>query len=200
MENEWINCYTEDLWIFDKLILSRKLGYICGPKGTPVPEPNFYVIRPCVNLMGMGRGAFVKFLENDTDDIIPDGTFWCELFKGRHLSVDFYKKKQVLCVEGYRDDFKDLSKWNKWEKRQDQIKFPEILKSLIRQYDWINVEMINGNIIEAHLRKNTDFEEHNSEYVIPVYKNDDSAILEGHVYIHSPEHIRLGFLVPKDAI
>ena len=29
----WDVAHTEDLWIFDKLILSKKLGYQCGPAG-----------------------------------------------------------------------------------------------------------------------------------------------------------------------
>jgi len=193
IKNEWHQCHIDDLWIFDKLILSKKLGYECGPKGTSVPKPDYYIIRPCVNLMGMGRGAYIQFLEEDTDDVLPEGTFWCELFKGRHLSVDFYRGKQVLCVEGYRSS-DNLSKWDKWEKKREQIEFPKIVKTFKGKYDWINIEMINDNIIEVHLRNNPDFEGHNAEYIIPVY--EDSISLEGHTYIEAQEYIRLGFLIP----
>ena len=51
---------TEDLWVLDKLILSKKLGYKCGPKGIDVPNRGRYIIRPCVNIMGMGEGSSSK--------------------------------------------------------------------------------------------------------------------------------------------
>jgi hypothetical protein len=78
---------NEDLWIYDKLILCKKLGYICGPKGQPVPEPGEYVVKPIVNMMGMGLGAKKVFIQDSTEHL-EDGFFWCEIFKGRHLSVD----------------------------------------------------------------------------------------------------------------
>jgi len=193
--DEWTNCHVDDLWIFDKLILAKKLGYKCGPKGTPVPKPDYYIVRPCVNFMGMGRGAYITFLQDDTDNLIPDGTFWCEVFTGRHLSIDFYNGEQVLCVEGHRSSIKDLTKWDLWEMVGDEIQLPKILTSLEGVYSWINVEMINRKIIEVHLRKNQDFADHNSPYIIPVYEND--KLEEDHVFINAPEHNRLGFLIPK---
>ena len=51
-DEAWLNCHNEDLWIFDKLILAKKLGYVCGPIGVDVPEPGYYIVRPCVNIMG----------------------------------------------------------------------------------------------------------------------------------------------------
>lgn len=193
---EWTNCHVDDLWINDKLILSRKLGYKCGPHGVSVPKPGYYIVRPCVNFMGMGRGAFITFIENETEDLIPDGTFWCELLKGRHLSVDFYKGEQVLCVEGHRSS-QNLVKWDRWEKTDDQIKFPNILKNLTGVYDWINIEVIGGKLIEVHLRENPDFEKHNSPYIIPIYEGDRIDLMSNQAYIEAPEHIRLGFIIRR---
>ena len=56
-DQAWLSCDVADLWIFDKLILSRKLDYICGPVDVDVPSPGNYIVRPCVNLAGMSRGA-----------------------------------------------------------------------------------------------------------------------------------------------
>jgi len=193
---EWDDCNIDDLWILDKLLLSKKLGYICGPRGVPVPKSGYYIVRPCVNLMGMGRGASIEYLGDDfngTDDL-PDGSFWCEIFKGRHLSVDYNLGSQVLCVEGYRSS-EDLSRWDKWEKVEDKIKLPKLFHDLKGRYPWINVEMIDGNIIEIHLRRNPDFQEHEALYVIPVY--DRELDLEDHVYIHAPDHNRMGFFIKK---
>ena len=30
-DEAWIDCNDDDLWVFDKCILSRKLNYNCGP-------------------------------------------------------------------------------------------------------------------------------------------------------------------------
>ena len=59
----WIDCNDDDLWVFDKCILSRKLNYNCGPADMWVPKPDFYIVRPCVNLAGMGREAKIRYLE-----------------------------------------------------------------------------------------------------------------------------------------
>ena len=95
-EQAWLNCHEDDLWIFDKLILSRKLGYICGPKGLEVPEPGRYIVRPAVNTSGMGEGARIQFLAKSTNHL-PPGSFWCEVFTGRHLSIDITRESK-FCV------------------------------------------------------------------------------------------------------
>ena len=56
----WKNCHPADLWIFDKLLLSRKFNYLCGAGCVPVPQADLYVVRPVMNLYGMGVGAEVK--------------------------------------------------------------------------------------------------------------------------------------------
>lgn len=61
-DETWLRCHIDDLWIFDKLIVSKKLGYVCGPHGVNVPQNGKYIVRPCVNLMSMGRGAFFQEL------------------------------------------------------------------------------------------------------------------------------------------
>ena len=85
----WENCDPADLWIFNKLTVSRLFNYSCGPTGADVPKPDMYITRPCINLMGMGRDAKFMFIEEETDDVVPIGHFWCEVFKGRHLSIDY---------------------------------------------------------------------------------------------------------------
>ena len=66
----WANCPAEDLWVFDKLIVAKKLGHLCGPRGVDVPQPGKYITRPCVNLMGMGRGAKFVHIEKTTDNVL----------------------------------------------------------------------------------------------------------------------------------
>ena len=47
---------------FNKLWLAEQLGYVCGPAGVDVPKPGVYVVRPIMNLDGMGAGARVCLL------------------------------------------------------------------------------------------------------------------------------------------
>ena len=45
-EDAWLSCHPEDRWLFDKLLLSSHLGYLCGPCGVGVPRDGEYIVRP----------------------------------------------------------------------------------------------------------------------------------------------------------
>lgn len=191
----WWGAHEQDLWIFDKLLLSARLGYDCGPVGVDVQHPGEYVIRPCVNTLGMGRGARIEYIEDETDRL-GLGYFWCEKFEGRHLSVDYYYQQQELTVEGIRSKDKPLWMWDKWVKVDDEMPFPEFLKDLKGDYEYINVEYIGDKVIEVHLRPNPDWADHDSDEVVPVYFGDLPR-QEGYRYEPAPEHIRKGFLIKE---
>lgn len=180
----WEFISTDDLWIYDKLILSKKLGYYCGPAGV-APSRGFYVVRPCVNFEMMGHGASILFL-NQYHYEIPHGYFWCERFTGRHLSFDFHYGKQVLAVEGFKDDPDNLTRFSKWTKVDDEFELPIILKYIAHKYEWFNVEVIGDKIIEVHLRYNDDFRNHDGDTIIPVWKDS---------FYSSPCGDRLGFII-----
>ena len=76
----------------------------------------------------IGRGATIEYIEKDTDHL-PVGYFWCEIFHGRHLSVDYYRGNQKLITEGFRDKDNPLWKFNRF-KVDDEIDYPDILNSL----------------------------------------------------------------------
>ena len=192
----WKKADIEDLWIFDKLIVARKLGYICGPVGVDVPYPGSYIVRPCVNIPGMGRGAQFLDLVDDTTYLQP-GYFWCERFVGRHISVDYLNGEQVLAVEGHRESKKDeLWRFAAWKKIDDIIPLPSIFYSLTKKYKYINIEYIDGNAIEIHLRHNPDFV-HNNSVAYPVWNDgrcaaQDTSILK---FIEAPDFKRKGFYI-----
>ena len=164
----WNSCDPEDLWIFDKLIIAKKLGHECGPKGVPVPRPGKYIVRPITNILGMSIGAKKVDLDESTDQI-PDGCFWSEIFEGRHLSVDYIDGKQHLCVEGIQNKNNPVWKWDEWKKVDDKVPFPDICKKLTGDYKYLNIEMIGDKIIEMHLRLNPDWEGGDYDSVIPVF-------------------------------
>lgn len=188
--DEWNNIHASDLWAYNKLFLSRMLGYNCGPIGTTVPKSDFYIIRPSFNLLGLGRFARKEWIEKYTDYIHP-AEFWCEIFEGEHLSVDFYQKESALVVLGTRNPEDPYYKWKKWEKIDKKVKFPEILSNLHGNYDWINCEFIDGHLIEVHFRRNPDFR-YNNSVAIPVW--DDEKI-ENMTFIEDKEYLRRGFYI-----
>jgi len=174
----------DDLWCVDKLILSKKLGYVCGPAGV-VPPPGKYIVRPIMNLRMMSVGARIQCLDSDS---IPDGYFWCELFAGRHLSFDYHWGKQTLAVEGFRTEPTRLDRFSHWTRMDQDFKLPEILQTVADRYEWFNVEVIGDRVIEVHFRYNDDFANHDATTVIPVWKEE---------FYSSPDGDRLGFLLKK---
>jgi hypothetical protein len=190
----WKNADLEDLWIFDKLIVSKKLRYTCGPAGVDVPIPGNYIVRPCVNIPGMSKGAEIRYIERDTHDL-PSGHFWCEIFKGRHISVDYLNGKQVLAVEGFREERDPLYRFNRWQKINDVISIPKLFQHLKITYEKINIEYIDGRAIEVHLRHNPDFV-HGNSIAYPVWKNEPVLIDTKRLrYIEAPDFHREGFWI-----
>lgn len=188
--DEWNHIHPSDLWVYNKLFLSRVLDYTCGPVGTTVPKPDFYIVRPSFNLLGMGRFARKEWLYKYTDHIHP-AEFWCEIFEGSHLSVDFRNQQSELVVLGTRDGDDPYYKWKKWEKIDLKIKFPEILKDLKGNYEWINCEFINGKLIEVHFRQNPDFR-YNNTVAIPVWEDEKEENMK---FIKDSDYFRKGFYV-----
>lgn len=187
VDDEWNAIHYEDLWIYNKLQLSRVLGYKCGPIGSTVPKPDFYIVRPSINFLGMGRFAEIVWIEKDTEHFHPSN-FWCEVFKGEHLSVDFHYQEAKLVVRGIKDDSDPLYKWQKWEKIDRKIGFPPILSNLIGNYDWINCEFIDGNLIEVHVRQNPDFR-YDNDVAIPIW---DDNFSENSSFIKDSEYDTYG--------
>lgn len=181
----WNVIDKQDLWIYDKLILAARLGYYCGPAGVQ-PKPGKYIVRPCVNFRMMGRGA--QIIEVNTNNDVPDGYFWCEVFTGRHLSFDFHYGKQILAVEGFRSSDR-LDRFSMWRKTDDVCKIPDLLTSIVEKYEWVNLEVIGDRVIEVHLRYNDDFYGHDGDTILPIWKEN---------FHNSPCGDRIGFLIQKD--
>lgn len=191
-EQVWPLVHDSHLWVFDKLILSRRLGHLCGPACVPVPTPGYYVVRPCVNLAGMGAGTSKQWIERETDHL-PAGYFWQEVFTGRHLSLDYQDGKLLRCTEGFRDDG-ELIKFNRWAIVSDAPEIPPVVEELVNQQHRVNIEMIGGKVIEVHLRGNPDFDGGATE-IIPVWRGQDIPRLPGYRYEERPDGDRLGVLI-----
>ena len=192
----WPQCPVDYLWVYDKLILARKQGYLAGPAGIAVPKPGWYIVRPITNIRMMSRGAQKLWLTPADTDLVPDGSFWSECFQGRHTSVDFHYGQQHLAVEGFRNSER-LDRFSRWEKINDRYPFPVVLGDLWRMIPWTNVEYIDDNIIEVHLRWNDDFSNHNSDVIYPVWRNEPLEQPPHTSWYDSPSGDRLGFWVKE---
>ena len=190
VDDEWNQIHPKDLWAYNKLSLSRLLGYTCGPSGTTVPKTDFYIVRPCINLLGMGRFARKEWIEKETEHFHP-AEFWCEIFQGPHLSVDFCEKKSKLVVMGERNAEDPLYKWRRWEKIDVEVDFPPFLNDLVGNYEWINCELIGNKVIEVQFRQNPDFRYGNS-VAIPVWGNEK---IKHMTYISDNDYLRKGFYI-----
>ncbi len=187
----WPTLEWKYLWVYDKLILSKKLGYTCGPAGISVPESAEYVVRPITNLESMSVGARLQWLE--PKDNIEPGYFWCEKFTGEYITVDYNYGEQSTTVKGYPRKGR-LDRFDKWEIIDRQIPFPKKLDDL-HEKEWVNIEMIGGNIIEVHFRYNDDFRNHNGKVIYPVWKDEELPQPEGSMWYDSPCKDRLGHWV-----
>lgn len=180
----WKTIDGEDAWIYDKLILSKRLGYLCGPAGVAPEQSGDYVVRPISNYRMMGRGSSIMHIEAG-QDIIPDGYFWCEVFTGRHMTFDYHYGVQSLAVEGFKDSNK-TDRFISWKKIDYVFVLPNILKPIAEKYEWMNIEVIDKKIIEVHLRYNDDFRNHYANEIIPIWKEE---------FYDSPCGDRIGFLL-----
>ena len=124
---------------------------------------------------------------------LPHGSFWCEWFEGRHLSVDYRYGEQWVCVEGFKKK-NTLIKWDKWVKTDDVVPLPKVLEQF-KNKPIINCEFIGGKLIEAHFRSNPDFPDNRKEF-IPVWEGQDKNPPEGYQYIDYPDvHGRIGAFI-----
>lgn len=190
----WKVAELDDLWVFDKLIVARKAGHICGPRGMRVPKPDFYILRPICNFEGMGQGAYIDYLEYETVHI-PHGYFWCEIFVGEHLSVDYRGFSPVLSVIGTRDEEQPLQRFSRWEKTDSSCPLPQMLVRMCLRYQFINCEFVGNKLIEVHLRGNPDFAYGNT-LMIPVWPGQSTIPPEGFRFIaDTDEADRVGIFV-----
>jgi hypothetical protein len=190
-KEEWNQIHPQDLWVYNKLILNQRLRHLCGPTGVPVPFSGDYIVRPSMNLLGMGRFSRIETIKDSTDHFHP-AEFWCEIFHGPHMSVDYQYKESKLVILGERDASDPLYKWKKWTKIDKKVKFPSILNNLVGAYEWINCEFIGDHLIEVHFRQNPDFRYGNS-VAIPVWKGENIKKRENLVFVEDPDYLREGF-------
>ena len=165
-------------WVYNKLTLAEKLEYVCGPAGIKVPKAGEYIIRPMMNLAGMGANAKIIEVAKGKVPTWEPGYFWCEAFTGRHITADFvFRKGEMFCTfvaEGWNDrnNLVKFTKWKKLDELPEECHIPNLIESACNP-NHFNLEFVDGKIIECHLRHgNQNFPEKATE-IIPVWSDAD---------------------------
>lgn len=188
----------KDLWVYDKLILAKLMGYIAGPAGVDLPSPGEYIVIPITNLMGMGKGAYIhNFNTVDTSSMSP-GFFWSEIFSGPHLSIDVVNGKTDVVYEGTPAG---LHRFTSWRLLYTDIKHPDFIIDLSRKYGVVNYETRGDKILEVHLRANPDWTKHRADVLIPVWADDVDLqyLIADKDFVYDPDNERLGFIVKRSS-
>ena len=122
---------------------------------------------------------------------VPPGYFWCEAFEGEHKSVDFENingKWVPFCTVIGESDKDNLTRFRSWKKTWNiEYVFPEKL-----QFDGVknlNIEFIDNNPIEIHLRTGNDpfWDLSVGESLYPVWKDEG---IEPDIPNHYPDSFR----------
>ena len=194
---------------FNKLWLSERLGYNCGPCGTTPKEEGDYIVRPIYNLSGMGVGASIKHLTPGDFSQVPPGYFWCEVLTGHNFSATFEFVhdvnpywKLISCFRGARVS-PSLYRFCAWERTDYAPPVPRLFNEL-SDVKRINIEFKGDSPIEVHLRDSPDPD---YDKIIPVWEGDEEKGLDiylemGYTYVESFDDAdgfldtpRLGFMV-----
>lgn len=196
----WVKYPQHRRW-FNKLDLSMRLGYECGPCGLPPMSSMVAVVRPIYNLSGMGVGARKQVIEAGDFSAVEPGYFWNEWFDGPQTSVAF---------RWTGSEWEPLSAWVGERGNDELFRFSRWVRS--SHHGWvlpsffdelsdvgeINVEFIGDKPIEVHLRESPD-PDLGSE-IIPIWDGDD--IPDGSRYIEAADDAdgflpikRLGFII-----
>jgi hypothetical protein len=152
--------YPHHRWIYNKLDLSLKLGYLCGPAPMPVPVSGEYCVRPIMNLGGMSASATIQYLEADCILELPPAHFWCERFLGDQYSVNFeWQNGELVAVHTSigKNSPHSLYRHERWTKVPNKsFPLPDWI-TILADVEKINMEFIGDKIIEIHLRWGEDF-------------------------------------------
>jgi hypothetical protein len=150
--------YPAHRWIYNKLAVALSQQLDAGPHGTsPGRFPVFS--KPIVNLKGMGIGGRVLHSPADCDRYYTAGHFWMTLLDGRHVSSDIAvadgEPRWWRHVTGKPAGEGTFDYWTVHAEPDAGIE--DYCGAWLRKYlagytGMVNLETIDGKIIEAHLR------------------------------------------------
>tara|TARA_B100000902_G_C27309511_1_gene917531 strand:- start:2305 stop:3153 length:849 start_codon:yes stop_codon:yes gene_type:complete len=164
----WIN-YPNYQFIYNKLWIAQSQFINCAPMNVyPEKYPVFF--KPIINLIGMSRGVKKINNKNEYDKYLKDGFFWEEFLEGNQYCIDLVLKNgNILFYSCLLSKAGDNGSFL-YHESIPNYQLPDHIRYWINNFlsDYtgcLNIEVINGIIIEAHLRLNGDFHLYDVEFV-----------------------------------
>ncbi|HSY06734.1 MAG TPA: hypothetical protein VK803_12415 [Steroidobacteraceae bacterium] len=150
--------YPQHRWIFDKLRVTASQGLQCAPHGV-YPEAFPVFSKPLTNLLGMGVGSRVLADRADYQRHMTPGHFWMTLLQGEHVSSDIAVEQGRACwwrhCRGTPAGRGTFDYWVVEAGARQQLEASLagwIARHLGAYTGMLNLETIDGRIIDAHLR------------------------------------------------
>lgn len=152
---------TDDFESFDKypqynFVYNKE--WVAHSQGIENRVPKYPVIvRPRINLKGMGVGAHYVYNIKELNKI-PKDYFWSNLYHGDHISVDIFINREngiqdTIAFKGIPGKLFTFKHWESMPYYQLPIHIKKwILRYLTGYNGIINLEIIGDKIIECHLR------------------------------------------------
>ena len=141
--------------LFDKQIIAETQLLENGDKNK-MPSKFPVIIRPKINLYGMGKDAYYGYKMEDIRNINQEN-FWCEVLEGKFYGVDIFLNKNgiqgIIAFEGIRGK---LFTFDYWE-YMPNYKLSKNIVNWINKYmtglnGVFNLEILDGKIIECNMR------------------------------------------------
>jgi hypothetical protein len=149
--------YPKYNFLYNKMFICNHENIKYAPM--PITPDKFpIVIKPIINLLGMGNNAIKINNIHDFATHYNNSHFWCEYLEGKHLSWDLVIRdgqiKVIFCFIGHKNNFGCFNYWRSYKKTP---KLPNGIIKLVDKYlsnytGFLNIETINNKIIEVHLR------------------------------------------------
>lgn len=190
----WVN-YPEYQFIYNKLWIAQSQFIDCGPMNV-YPQKYPVIFKPIINLIGMSRGIKKINNEKEYDKYLKDGFFWEEFLDGDHYCIDLVLSKGNIlfysCLLSHPGENGSFD----YHESIPEFELPEHIELWINNFlkDYtgcLNLEVINGIIIEAHLRLNGDYHLYNE-----IFSNKISDVYEGIDVTFYDYKVEKLFLIP----
>jgi hypothetical protein len=148
-------------FIYDKLFIAYSQDIDSGPMGL-YPKSYPIIFKPITNLFGMSRGFKIINNIEEYDENLQDGFFWMEYFPGKQINLDLIIiNGNIMFYSALISHDNQDGTFNYHESLPNYVIDDKIIKwiskNLSNYKGCLNLEIINNNIIEAHLRLNGDF-------------------------------------------
>lgn len=156
-------------FIYDKLFIAYSQDIDSGPMGL-YPKSYPIIFKPITNLFGMSRGFKIINNIEEYDENLQDGFFWMEYFPGKQINLDLIIiNGNIMFYSALISHDNQDGTFNYHESLPNYVIDDKIIKwiskNLSNYKGCLNLEIINNNIIEAHLRLNGDFYLYDEKFV-----------------------------------